>query len=319
MKKIYITEQVKKYPMIGLISSNFDFVHEFSDDLDGILYIPENCFHDLESKDGGSLENDIIEFIHNAPIVGRQARLNKIQQHIVLNSFNIKTPNTFYNEKTNKPYKTFGEILSGTKDMDEFVIKPLNGAKGWGVELYDNLSLQKALDNSYNTSFISELESISEKQDPMIREEISYSQQVLRDFDFAIQEKVNIKREFRAIVTNSGFMIYERVSSSTSKNGLKKSNIQEDFDVNSLPELEEKLLVKINDTIIKVQEVLNKFNYPWLSIDLYQDEEGEIGVLEFQTEFAFKGFMNKLNELVELLTTGLEESLEYRMKNGANI
>lgn len=50
--------------------------------------------------------------------------------------------------------------------------------------------------------------------------------------------------------------------------------------------------------------------YPWLSIDVYVDKNGGIGVFEFQMEFAYNGFDHKIvRESMVRCLDGLTEKI----------
>ena len=45
--------------------------------------------------------------------------------------------------------------------------------------------------------------------------------------------------------------------------------------------------------IDKFKNLMLDLSYPWLSIDVYIDKNGKVGVFEFQMEFAYEGFCHK--------------------------
>ena len=60
-------------------------------------------------------------------------RLSKLHQYFLLSRFGIYTPKTYYNIHTNNTISTIDE-LNAFVDLDEFVVKPPNGARGIGVK-----------------------------------------------------------------------------------------------------------------------------------------------------------------------------------------
>jgi hypothetical protein len=53
---------------------------------------------------------------------------------------------------------------------------------------------------------------------------------------------------------------------------------------------------------------MDEFRYPWLSIDVYEDDNGDLGVFEFQMEFAYEGFDHKL------IRESMAKSLQHFIK-----
>jgi hypothetical protein len=78
-------------------------------------------------------------------------------------------------------------------------------------------------------------------------------------------------------------------------------------------------LDKMSDTIAKMQNIIKHFKLPWLSVDVYTTEEGDVGVFEFQMEFAYEGFVNAGNKQLDNLADLLKRGIDYASNaNSAN-
>lgn len=217
-------------------------------------------------------------------IVGLDSRFDKINQTHILSRYDINHPNVYFNRITNSTIDSI-DILNAFCDLEEFVVKPINGARGVGVKVISRNEYKKCLHSRDETKSI-------------FKNEIEYANNVLCDvggnFDMLvnqmlIQEKINVKTEYRLLLFKStkckiDYLCYERVKQpgqflGNLSNGSKPRHLTND-------EISESFDYIIN----KFNEILFEYQLPWLSIDVYEDVDGVIGIFEFQMEFAYEGF-----------------------------
>jgi len=270
--KILINQEV----LLPLISSEFDIVYSMSNDVDlGIcIDIP------LDETDINSL------ICLNKKVIGTK-RLTKIQQYILLKNFNINTPKTFYNEQTLNPLHSV-DLFNCYIDLEEIVIKPNEGARGIGVKKILSKDYLDCLYSDKFTLFTEDklLESNEKNYDMDAK---SYIEQSFRYSSFLFQEVIDVKREFRLIIfKNNGYVIYERLK----KEGQFLGNLSEGSE--AIKVSLEDCKKYIQPLIEKFYPLMDKMNYPWLSIDVYIDKKDDVGVFEFQMEFAYRGFDAKI-------------------------
>jgi hypothetical protein len=230
-------------------------------------------------------------------------RLDKLNQYFLLERLGINTPKVFYNVHTNKPIQTIDEF-NAFVDVDTFVVKPPLGARGIGVKVITRKDWKDCImDNKHTYSVFSD-EFMKLNGDeitplPLKKEDINNlrhkDESISRDYieygfkNFIIQEEIKVKREFRIIYfRNNTFLSYERVKQEDQFCG----NLSHGTDPKVLSESEIDEIVKPN--IGKFKTILKETNYPWISIDLYIDENDEFGIFEFQMEYAYEGFDYKL-------------------------
>jgi len=229
--------------------------------------------------------NDIQQYDSQMiPIVGVPYRFNKIEQSIILDNLGISSPKSFFNRQTYTPISNTGEF-DAYVDIDTFIIKPILGARGYGVKLIDRKNFLDLLH-------------FPDKRKDILRDEIAYindnseydnNSYLLTEVSYIIQEKIDIKREFRLLYSITGdHLIYERVKSnkdelcanlSKGAIGMLVDKVTESFLLNAIGE--------------QLNTLVNRYKYPWLSVDVYIDREDNVGVIEFQMEFAYDGFKPK--------------------------
>jgi hypothetical protein len=57
---------------------------------------------------------------------------------------------------------------------------------------------------------------------------------------------------------------------------------------------------------------MTELKYPWLSVDVYIDKNTNVGVFEFQMEFAYEGFKPK--DVKELMIKSIEYYIQLSKK-----
>lgn len=222
--------------------------------------------------------------IHDIPIIGGR-RLNKIEQAVVMEKLEIPHPKSFFNRRYFKPFRSIEEF-DAYVDMPEFVIKPILGARGIGVKKLDRTSYKKCLEHSYNNKTISEV--YKDEKEKFIKINPDLSSETIEDSvssGVIVQEYIKVEREFRLLLFTTGkYLIYERLKQNKQFIG----NLSEGSIPKSLSKVDATVLLE--PILTNLYQIITKFDYPWLSVDLYQDDEGNLGVFEFQQEFAYEGF-----------------------------
>jgi len=223
--------------------------------------------------------------IFDIPIIGGK-RLNKIQQSIVLKQNEIRTPDTYFNNIEYRPFLGIQEFDSFC-ELNEFVVKPISGSRGIGVKIIDRKQFKEMIENPNNivpTVYSKEL--VQQKLcEPDIED--CYVTDQFYDRQMLVQNIIKVKNEFRLICFPTDALIYERKK----EEGQFLGNLSH----GSTPEMVNvDYINRIDSSLIgKIRNIMKKFSYPWLSVDLYIDEDDKLGVFEFQMEFAYEGFKPK--------------------------
>jgi len=221
----------------------------------------------------------------NIPIIGGQ-RLNKIQQFIVLEQENVHTPKTYFYLPENRPFNSIEEFDSFC-DFNEFVVKPILGARGIGIKIIDRKQYKNLIENpekNVNIVYSKELEKQREFAEDV---DNNYIKNQFYGNNIIVQDIVNVKKEYRLICFPNDSLIYERQK----EPGQFLGNLSH----GSTPvTVSEKVITELDSTIFtKIRSIMKRFKYPWLSVDLYIDDFNRVGVFEFQMEFAYEGFNPK--------------------------
>lgn len=274
----------------GLISNQFIFKHP-GDNLSELSEI--KLAFEYESTFSDTIKSIMIA--KNIRIIGGR-RLDKLIQSVYLKKHGINHPETFFNEGT---YRPFQDILTFDSyvDMEEFVVKPILGARGVGVKKITREEYKRCLENPHKEVtkvFEEEKSFISKYNDDIDSHYIESSFQG----DMLIQEPIDILKEFRLLVFKpDNFLVYERVRGE----GQFCGNLSH----GSVPSPPEESDVEnyIKPLIPQLHLMMDELTYPWLSVDVYVDKNGKVGVFEFQMEFAYEGFKPK--EVKDLMTKSI--------------
>lgn len=277
MRRIITTNS---YP--ELLINEFDFVQDIGRNKIDLAFeyeveLPHNIKSELLAK--------------GIKIIGLGSRFNKINQTHILRRYNINHPNSYFNSITNSTLNSIDK-LNAFCDLNEFVVKPINGARGVGVKVISREEYKKCLYSREETKSI-------------FKNEIEYASDVLSDMgghydmnvgDMLIQEKVDVENEYRLLLFKStkskiDYLCYERVKQpgqflGNLSNGSKPKHLTND-----------EITERFDGLINKFNEILFEYQLPWLSIDVYEDVNGVVGVFEFQMEFAYEGFDYNLVKL----------------------
>lgn len=236
---------------------------------------------------------------NGVPIYG-QVRFSKIEQYIILNRYKIRTPKTFYNENRRHPFDSW-DSFNAYVDLKEFVVKPLRGARGIGVK---KLTRQEFKDCFFDRDKIDKIFS-SEMEAMKAHSPDAPSNYIRNSFngDMLVQECLDITREFRFIVLAGGTTLaYEREK----KEGQFCGGLSSGSQPRQLPLTEKNLILQ--EIGFQIDLIMEEYKYPWLSLDIYIDRDGNIGVIEFQMEFAYEGF-DHTN-----VRNSMKEALDYLIK-----
>jgi hypothetical protein len=284
MKKIIVSDITEGVPLVG---KYFDFVTDITSDI---------CLA-INSETSGFLPQ-IYNYLKatGIPIIGTSTqRMNKINQVHIFRRYGINHPMSFFNEKDstclNTPCK-----LNAYCDLEQFVVKPIFGARGIGVKLINRKDYKECLyDNSkiesvFHKEIHEYLKSSSDVSDNYIAQNIDL---------MLIQEPIKVKREFRCLYFAPDKIVsYEREKSPDQfcgnlSHGSKPRQVEKNyFDLYLRPFVE------------KFKPIMEEFRYPWISIDVYEDMDGNLGCFEFQMEFAYEGFDHK--QIRELMKNTIE-------------
>lgn len=285
MYKILVTNVPK------LVTGQFDFI-ERTYNMSGI---------DLAFNYEGDFGSDMLRRLaaYGVPVIGG-SRLHKHEQVVVMERLFIEHPKSYFNRSTFEPFNCIEEFDSYV-DMDEFVVKPVLGARGIGVKKITRAEYKKCLENR------GEVEQVfkEEKEFLMRNDDLPYGSYIEDSFrgSMLIQEPIDVKREFRVLYFKQGkCLVYERVKKDGQFCGnLTHGSEPSKVDANTYQ-------TYITPMLSKFDQLLNDLNYPWLSIDLYVDKHGTIGIFEFQMEFAYAGFDHRD------VRDAMEKSLKHFIK-----
>lgn len=287
MKKILVSSDLN----ISIASGSYDLTYDF--EREAVLAI--------ENDDSFSEELTRKIRALGIPLIGNP-RLNKIEQHLVLNRYGVPHPETFYDFKDLKPLFNNIDLLNAYVDLDEFVVKPIRGARGIGVKKITKKDYVKCV---FDSDHIKE---VFEKENEFLEKhnsDVSASYISSHFGTCLIQEPIDVDREFRLLMfKGSKNIAYERIKEEGQfcgnlSHGSKPIDVsQKDF---------EKYIEPIT---VFFEKIMRDMLYPWLSIDVYVDKNGSIGVFEFQMEFAYDGFDHKLvRESMVRCLDGLTEKI----------
>lgn len=287
MYKILVTDTDHRP---DLVLSKFEFVTKTCPNISLALQ--------HESEFSSNLKREMMA--KGVPIIGLP-RFDKIDQIQILERYKIPYPDSYYDINTNGCLNTTDKLNSYC-DLDEFVVKPINGARGIGVKLIKRQDYKDCLYSKTNTEkvFHKEIEE-AVSQDPESYQMKTYIQDSIDCM--LIQKPINVRKEFRILYfTPNEVLGYERERSEGQfcgnlSHGSKPKRINEVY-------FEEILKPFIN----KFKPIMDEFRYPWLSIDVYEDDNGDLGVFEFQMEFAYEGFDHKL------IRESMAKSLQHFIK-----
>jgi len=218
------------------------------------------------------------------PIYG-QYRFSKIEQYIILNRYKINTPKTYYDLNTIQPCNSW-DSFNAFVDLDEFIVKPLRGARGIGVK---KLTRQQYKDCIFDRNKVKDIFS-NEIQEMEKHSPDTPSNYIRNSFngEMIAQEVLDITREFRFIVLAGGTTLaYEREK----KEGQFCGGLSSGSKPKELSLYEKNKIIQ--EIGFKVDLIMEEYKYPWLSLDVYTDRNGNTGIIEFQMEFAYEGFDHK--------------------------
>lgn len=285
MKKIYSSNRNN----ISIALNEFNIVDRFDNDVDLIIF-------------NEHIDTDVLEL---AKVKGLKyfggKRLTKLYQYFLLNRLGIYSPKTYYNTHTNTSISNIDE-LNAFVDLDEFVVKPPNGARGIGVKKITRQEWKDCMYDNKKVYTVFKDEFVKDNGDDLDDSPIDYKDlyqikhkdpDISRDFieynfrESIIQEPINVKREFRCLYfAGGGYLAYERVK----KEGQFCGNLSHGSTAKIIKEGSDDNNFIIRPMLDKFDSILEATNYPWISIDLFIDDYQNIGVFEFQMEFAYEGF-----------------------------
>lgn len=285
IKKIYSTQTNN----INIALNDFNIINRFENDVDLVIF---NEYIDIDVLDLVKVKG--IKFFGGN-------RLTKLHQYFLLSRLNIYTPKTYCNIYTNNTISSIDE-LNAFVELDEFIVKPPNGARGVGVKKItrqewkdcniDNKKVYTIFKDEFTKSNgdniddlpldNKEIYTLKHKYEDVSRDYIEYSFN-----QFIIQEPINVLREFRCLYfAGGGYLTYERVK----KEGQFCGNLSHGSTPKIILEGSDDNNQIIRPMLDKFESILKETKFPWISIDLFVDDHQNIGVFEFQMEFGYEGF-----------------------------
>jgi hypothetical protein len=301
MEKILTTT----FNNINITLDTFNIVRDFDNDIKLIIF-NENKNNDLEC----------LGLSKGVKMYGN-TRFDKLQQFFILERLGINTPKCFYNIHTNRIINSIDEF-NAFVNLDEFVVKPLNGARGIGVKIITRDQWKDCIMDQKNTykvfydEFTIDNKNIVNPEvinDNMVHQLRHKSDDINKDYieygfkNFLIQEPINVKREFRLVYFRNGeFMVYERLKKEGEFCGTLSHGSTSGY---VCDELSKRYITPLFSNLNKVLDITN---YPWMSVDIYVDTDDNVGIFEFQMEFGYDGF--QYQEVKEKMTECLNFLIE---------
>jgi hypothetical protein len=182
--------------------------------------------------------------------------------------------------------------------MDEFVVKPVLGARGTGVKKIKRQEFKSCLENTNNVAEI-----FKEEKEYHIKNNDDVSPTYIEDSfrgGMLVQEPIKVAREFRILYFKPDTLLgYERIKSPDQFCG----NLAQGAESRPIDTISFDVYIEPFRNIFK--KLLDELNYPWLSIDLYVDENDNVGIFEFQMEFTYEGFDYRE------IRKAMQKSIEY--------
>jgi len=264
-----------------------------------------------------------IAYLENIVVIGIP-RLLKNKQAYLLNKYEINTPKTFFIDTYTQ--NSMLSLLKNYNNSDKFILKMLNGARGYGQILLTKEQYLKLLDTDdiddtvtylkhFDTNDIGddkyesepmsevEVENIEEKTSNIKLEQIienvgevkvnNYQYISNLDSNYIVQEYLNIIEEYRLL----WFYDHEPIFIKRDKDdGNWQANAcnNKPNSSNVVYDRADILYLKnmFEDTLNKIDIMCKDLSIPYLSLDLFISEDKnknttKCGVLEFQMEFGY--------------------------------
>ena len=265
------------------VKTNFDYLLQFDEEIRNI----------------SSLDLDVIG----------SKRFSKITQSMILTQLGINTPKIYGNIITDYlGIDVLSQLLLNEFDDEtELILKANNGARGLGQTIINRENLNKLFDEisgpESNETVIKEIEkkylvggNEGDMKDFLIN--------TIKDGNFHFAEFIDVKEEYRIIgLYGSDPIIIKREVSK--KYWQANASITEKGEyIKNHPLITG--FRTISDTL------LEQVNSPWLSIDIYIDGDGNIGVFEFQMEMGYTKVPKKL--LVDSINKAMKNYISKKFK-----
>ncbi len=288
-----------------------------------------------------SKRNDtIVEVMESAGdgdfIIGGTGSNKKIQ-NIILTRLGINTPKmygAFQLSGVKDKMDMFG-LLSGINPNSEIVIKPDLGCLGREQILVDSRVItaisRHNQDDIINrtTSSTSEITPdenlpidsamVGNSKDTVLVNDDETKSVTLRSYDlseyekFHISERIHVKDEYRVILFATGkYIIHKRIQSEYN-DWQMVTDLQHDITLNEMDDIFAK--IDIDCCLSDMRTHMLNENFPMLSIDVYIDDDDNVGIFEFQEEFGITNHWRHSRELGEMVTGALEFTIE-RISHG---
>lgn len=271
------------YPSLSVIGNdektNFDVLLMFDDEL--------------------NIDIDLL----NIKTIGTK-RYSKFEQSLILNKLGIKHPKTFkniINASLDDRDNLMMVMLDKYDDNDNLLLKINEGARGLGQIIINKQSYYELIEFiRKNNDYLKIFKFIKDNYDIGSNEynEIEKERfiEALINRDYVIQEFKNILSEWRLISFYGEEPII--INRNRDENSWQSKTTNDGTVVNNS---EFQYFEYFNQIANKLME---KLNTPWLSIDIYLDDNGDVGVIEFQMQMGYnkapkKLLVDKINKSVK--------------------
>lgn len=241
---------------------------------------------------------------HKVPYIGIHRETKDVQQ-LILNNFGFKTP-PFYKEYENmfhsyERYDFYHILLEDLDDEDEIVIKHQNGARGLGQILTKKKELYNIFEYAEDVDFLNKLNIGGIEKEGDIR--LNLIKSMLSGNEFYITKKIEVVNEYRLMAFYGESPILVK-RNKDSNHWQRNVTITNDYEI--VKDYKEVFNEDFNE---KIQNFLLYLNTPWLSMDLYEDEKGNLGFFEYQMQYGYKALPK--NEIVDKTNKSVFNLLKY--------
>jgi glutathione synthase/RimK-type ligase-like ATP-grasp enzyme len=253
--------------------------------------------------DGDSVITNKIK-LFNIKSMGSQ-RYNKFEQHCIFNKLSIHTPHTYFCDNINMDI--INMLLSKIDDDTNVIIKDVNGARGIGQVLIKKSRIYKLYNDIYADTDV-DIKKLFKKYKIggafRNEHEVKYIVNTIKNGSFIIQEVVDKKAEWRYVYCYKNKpIIIKRCTTKT-----WQSNISVTGKHKNISHKKSKKIDKMNEIAETLSEYLNS---PYLSIDFYEDKNGNIGVFEVQMNLGYDSLPKKT--FVNLVISSTEKWINDKL------
>jgi hypothetical protein len=235
-----------------------------------------------------SNEFDIASKLRKIQVLGGR-RLDKIEQHWLMRQYAVTCPKAWYNEDSLTGLATVANFdVKSDYRQDDIVVKPVRGARSVGVRKVNRQELGQMFKGAFDKEAL-----CSSK--PVCYDEQRVIEEVARAENCIISEYIDVVAEYRFIITDDAYVAYKRRSKFDKRANMPTSALLDTDSVTCFDKLyeadwNENILKQFDKQLSGLRQIMKHMDYPWLSVDLYVNTNGQVGCFEYQMEFAYEGF-----------------------------